>query len=104
MDDQLSSSEVPAPEKWEFRLYIVGQSPKSVLATANLRKICEHYLDGRLYEIHVIDLMADPHLAEADQVIVIPTLVRLFPEPSRRVFGDLSNTEKVVAGLQLQAV
>jgi circadian clock protein KaiB len=86
---------------WYLRLYIAGQSPKSLLALANLRSLCEERLAGR-YEIEIIDLVDYPSLARSDDIIAIPTLVRRLPEPSRKIIGDLSNTERVVAGLELQ--
>ena len=88
-------------ETWELRLYIAGQTPKSVAAFANLKKLCEEYLPGR-YKIEVIDLMQHPQLAAGDQIVAIPTLVRKLPEPLRRVVGDLSNTERALVGLQLR--
>lgn len=89
-------------ETWKLRLYIAGQTPRSIRSFANLEKICTHYLEGKSYEIQVIDLLEDPQRAEADQIIVIPTLVKVSPLPLRKIFGDLSNTEKVLQGLQLQ--
>lgn len=86
---------------WELRLYIAGQTPKSLAAIANLRRICDDHLAGR-YRVEVIDLLETPELAEGDQIIAIPTLVRTLPEPIRRVIGDLSNTEKALVGLQLK--
>jgi len=88
-------------ETWELRLYIAGQTPKSVIAFANLRKLCEEHLPGR-YQIEVIDLMQNPQLAAGDQIVAIPTLVRRLPEPLRRIVGDLSNTERTLVGLQLR--
>ena len=88
-------------ESWQLRLYVAGQSPKSVTAFANLKKICEEYLPGR-YTIEVIDLMKQPQLAAGDQIVAIPTLVRKLPEPLRRIVGDLSNTEKTLVGLQVR--
>ncbi len=89
-------------ELWKLRLYIAGQTPRSITAFANLEILCKQHLKGINYEIQVIDLLNNPQLAETDQIIVIPTLVRLTPEPVRKIFGDLSNTEKVLLGLQLQ--
>ena len=86
---------------WELRLYIAGQSPKSVTAFANLQKLCEEHLPGR-YQIEVIDLMQQPQLAAGDQIVAIPTLIRTLPEPLRRIVGDLSNTERTLVGLQLR--
>ena len=88
-------------EVWELRLYIAGQTPRSVAAFANLKKICEEYLPGR-YKIEVIDLLKYPQLAAGDQIMAIPTLVRNLPEPLRRIVGDLSNTERTLVGLQLR--
>ncbi len=88
-------------ETWELRLYIAGQTPKSVTAFANLKRLCEEYLPGR-YQIEVIDLMQQPQLAAGDQIVAIPTLIRRLPEPLRRIVGDLSNTERTLVGLQLR--
>lgn len=88
-------------EQWLLRLYVAGQTPRSVLAFANLRQICEEYLAGR-YQIEVIDLQAHPELAREDQILAIPTLVRALPEPVRRIIGDLSQTERVLVGLDLK--
>lgn len=91
-----------APEKfWNMRLYVAGQTPKSIAAIANLRKICEEHLAGR-YAIEVVDLAQQPQLASRDQILAIPTLVRQLPEPLRRIIGDLSNTERVLVGLDLR--
>ena len=90
-------------EMWELRLYIAGQTPKSVTAFANLKRLCEEHLPGR-YQIEVIDLMQQPQLAAGDQIVAIPTLVRRLPEPLRRIVGDLSNTERTLVGLQLRPV
>ena len=85
---------------WELRLYIAGETPKSVLALKNLKKYCETYLKDQ-YRIEVIDLLVKPQLAEGDQILAIPTLVRKFPEPIRKIIGDLSNEEKVLVGLNI---
>ena len=90
-----------AEKTWELRLYVAGKTPKSVTALNNLRKYCEKHLKG-IYRIEVIDLLENPQLAEGDQIIAIPTLVRKLPEPMRKIIGDLSNTEKVLVGLQLR--
>lgn len=87
-------------EKWLLRLYIAGQTPKSVKALANLRKICETYLAGE-YEIDVVDLTVNPELGRSDQIFAIPTLVRQLPPPLVKIIGDLSNTEKVLVGLSI---
>jgi circadian clock protein KaiB len=88
-------------ELWELRLYVAGQSPKSITAFANLKKICEEKLAGK-YSIEVIDLTKNPQLAKGDQILAIPTLVRKLPEPIRKIIGDLSNTEQVLVGLNLR--
>lgn len=91
----------PHEEKWELRLYTAGQTPKSVAAFNNLKRLCEEHMPGR-YEIEVIDLMVNPRLAKEDQIVAIPTLVRKLPEPLRRIIGDLSDTERALVGLQLR--
>jgi circadian clock protein KaiB len=88
-------------EVWELRLYIAGQTPKSVAAFANLKRLCEEHLPGR-YKIEVIDLMQHPQLAAGDQIVAIPTLVRKLPESLCRIVGDLSNAERALVGLQLR--
>jgi circadian clock protein KaiB len=87
--------------KWELRLYIAGQTPKSVLALKNITKYCKEHMDGQ-YSIEVIDLLVNPQLAEGDQIFAIPTLVRKVPEPIRKIIGDLSNEEKVLVGLNIR--
>jgi len=89
------------PKEWELRLYVAGQTPKSLAAFANLKKICEEHLGGR-YRIEIIDLLENPKLAKGDQIIAIPTLVRKLPEPIKKIIGDLSNTERVLVGLDLR--
>jgi circadian clock protein KaiB len=86
---------------WELRLYVAGQTPKSLTALANLKNICEEHLAGK-YHIEIIDLLRDPTLARGDQIVAIPTLVRKLPEPLRKIIGDLSNTERVLVGLDLR--
>src|SRR5512138_2159435 len=88
---------------WELRLYVAGQTPNSVRAFANLKKICEEYLAGQ-YQIEVIDLLVNPQLAQSDQILAVPTLVRKLPEPVRKIIGDLSNTERVLVGLDLRPI
>ena len=88
-------------EKWNLRLYTAGQSPKSLAALDNLKRVCEEHLPGR-YSIEVIDLLKNPRLAKDDQIVAIPTLVRKLPEPLRRIVGDLSDTERTLVGLQLR--
>jgi circadian clock protein KaiB len=90
-------------ETWELRLYVAGQTPKSVTALANLQKYCEQFLKGK-YQIEVIDLLKNPQLAEGDQILAIPTLVRKVPEPIRKIIGDLSNQERVLVGLDIRPV
>lgn len=90
------------PKKWQLRLYVAGQTPKSVTAFANLKRLCEEYLAGE-FEIEVIDLIENPRLAKDDQIVAIPTLVRKLPEPIRKIVGDLSDTERTLVGLQLRA-
>jgi circadian clock protein KaiB len=85
---------------WELRLYVAGQTPKSLQAFANLKRICDQHRAGQ-YRIEVIDLLKHPHLAQADQILALPTLVRKHPEPVRKIIGDLSNTERVLIGLDL---
>ena len=89
------------PDNYNLRLYIAGQTPKSMAAIANLKKICEQHLSGR-YDIEVIDLMKNPALAQRHQIVAIPTLIRQLPEPLKRIIGDLSNLEKVLVGLDIQ--
>ncbi|HEY7168701.1 MAG TPA: circadian clock KaiB family protein [Candidatus Binatia bacterium] len=85
---------------WDLRLYVAGQTPKSIAALANLRKICEEHLEDE-YNIEIIDLVRNPHLARKDQILAIPTLVRSLPTPIKKIIGDLSNTERVLAGLDV---
>jgi circadian clock protein KaiB len=89
-------------EVWRLRLYVAGDSEKSLVAFANLKSLCESYLHGR-YEIEVVDLVENPRLARGDEIIAIPTLVRRLPGPLRKIIGDLSDTERVLVGLQLRA-
>jgi circadian clock protein KaiB len=91
-----------AKETWALRLYVAGQTPKSMTAFANLKAICEEHLAGK-YTIEVIDLLVNPTLARGDQIVAIPTLVRKLPVPIRKIIGDLSNTERVLVGLDLRA-
>lgn len=90
-------------KEWVLRLYVAGQTPKSLTALANLKKICEEYLSGR-YVIEVIDLLRNPQLARGDQILAVPTLVRKLPVPMRKIIGDLSNTERVLVGFDLRSV
>lgn len=89
------------PGLYHLRLYVAGQTTKSLAAVANLKRVCEQHLAGR-YEIEVIDLLLNPQLAAGDQILAIPTLVRRLPAPLKRIIGDLSNTEKVLVGLDIR--
>jgi circadian clock protein KaiB len=93
----------PSPEirAYRLRLYVAGQTPKSTLAFRNLKQICDEHLLGR-YEIEIVDLLENPQLARGDQILAVPTLVRRLPEPIKKIIGDLSNTERVLVGLDLQ--
>jgi circadian clock protein KaiB len=91
----------PKKELWHLRLYTAGRTTRSVLALENLKKLCEQHLAGQ-YEIKVIDLLQNPKLARGDQIVAVPTLVRKLPEPVRKIIGDLSNTERVLVGLDLR--
>ncbi|HVF25424.1 MAG TPA: circadian clock protein KaiB [Anaerolineales bacterium] len=88
-------------KSYELRLYVAGQTPKSIAAFANLKKICEEHLAGQ-YDIEVIDLLKEPQLASGDQILAIPTLVRKLPSPIRKIIGDLSDTERVLVGLNIR--
>jgi circadian clock protein KaiB len=87
--------------EWQLRLYIAGQTPKSIKALSNLKKLAEEHLAG-IYSIEIIDLLENPQLAEGDQILAVPTLVRKFPEPIRKIIGDLSNQQKVLVGLNIK--
>lgn len=89
------------PETWELRLYVAGQTEKSLAAFANLKAICEEHLRGR-YSIEIIDLLTNPQLARGDQILAVPALVRKLPPPIRKLIGDFSNTERVLVGLDLR--
>jgi circadian clock protein KaiB len=98
----LSEVQAPAdPDRWELRLYVAGQTARSVAAFDNLKRLCEEHLPGK-YRIEVVDLLQHPQLARGDQIVAIPTLVRKLPEPIRKVIGDLSNVERTLVGLQLR--
>jgi circadian clock protein KaiB len=101
----MSNEELQGPEDgmdfWQLRLYVAGQTPRSLTAFANQKWICEEHLAGR-YRIEIIDLLENPTLAKGDQILAIPTLVRKLPEPVRKIIGDLSNTERVLVGLDLR--
>lgn len=99
-DGSIEPVPTAADERTLLRLYIAGQSPKSLRAIENLTVICEEHLAGK-YEIEVIDLLEHPRLAKGDQIVAVPTLIRALPEPVRRIIGDLSDTDRVLVGLQL---
>ena len=88
-------------ERWDLRLYVAGQTPRSVRAIDNLKRICVEHLEGR-YSIEVIDLLEQPQLGEGDQILALPTLVRRLPEPIKKIIGDLSNEERVLVGLDVR--
>lgn len=90
-----------AEKHWQLRLYVAGKTAKSITAFANLKRICEEHLKG-LYSIEVVDLMEHPQLAKGDQILALPTLVRKLPEPMKKIIGDLSNTERVLVGLDIK--
>jgi circadian clock protein KaiB len=87
-------------ERWELRLYVAGQTPKSLAAFANLKKICETHLRGK-YRIEIIDLLVNPERARADQIVALPTLIRKLPPPVKRIIGDLSNQQRTLVGMEL---
>jgi len=91
----------PGAESWCLRLYVAGQSPRSLRAFENLKELCEIHLAGR-YQIEIIDLMENPKLARGDQIVAVPTLVRKLPEPVRKIIGDLSDSDRVLVGLDLR--
>src|SRR5512138_2026966 len=96
-----SAASKRSQKEYQLRLYVAGQTPKSIAAFANLKKICEEHLAGQ-YHIEVIDLLKKPQLASGDQILAIPTLVRKLPEPIKKIIGDLSNTERVLVGLDIR--
>jgi circadian clock protein KaiB len=103
-DDEIGIVSEPGaePVEWDLRLYVTGQSPKSMRAIANLRLTCEAHLAGR-YRIEVVDLLENPRLAVEDQILAVPTVVRKLPEPIRKIVGDLSDADRVLVGLQLRS-
>jgi circadian clock protein KaiB len=103
MNDNSVEDDVSDNGRYVLRLYVAGQTPRSLLAIKNLKSICEQYLSDR-YQLEVIDLYQQPQLAEGDQIIAVPTLIKSLPEPMRRIIGDLSNTEKVIVGLDLKVI
>lgn len=94
-------SAAPSGETWQLRLYVAGRTPRALTAFANLQAICEEHLAGR-YTIEVVDLLETPQLARGDQILALPTLVRKLPPPMRKIIGDLSDTERVLVGLDLR--
>ena len=101
LSENATTTPSPAGQTYSLRLYVAGQTPKSVLAFTNLKQICEQHLLGR-YQIEIIDLLENPQLARGDQILAIPTLVRRLPEPIKKIIGDLSNAERVLVGLDLR--
>ena len=101
MSPTTNSSPDQTTAEYVLRLYVAGQSSRSITAIANLRRVCEEHLYGR-YEVEVIDLLERPQLARGDQILAVPTLVLKLPEPVRKIVGDLSNTERVLVGLDLR--
>ena len=95
-----SGSDAGEDNRWNLRLYVAGQTPKSLSAFANLKKFCETHIPGK-YDIEIVDLLKDPSRAAEDQILAIPTLVRKLPEPIRKIIGDLSNTNRVLVGFDL---
>jgi circadian clock protein KaiB len=99
--DQPSPGTPPDNERWDLRLYVAGQTDKSLRAISNLNRICKEHLEGR-YSIQVIDLLQHPQLAAGDQILALPTLVRRLPAPVKKILGDLSNQERVLVGLDIR--
>jgi circadian clock protein KaiB len=102
MQQPISPEAFPASSNFVLRLYVAGQTPKCMRAFTNLKRICEQYLSNR-YRIEMIDLLEDPALARGDQILAVPTLVRRTPEPIKKIIGDLSNTQRVLIGLDVVA-
>ena len=102
LSDVRSGEPSSEDKAYQLRLYVAGKTPKSVQAFKNLKEICEEHLQGR-YEIEIIDLLESPQLAQGDQILAVPTLVRRLPEPIKKIIGDLSNRERVLVGLDLRA-
>jgi len=98
----MSMNTMAQEDFYDLRLYVAGQTPKSVAALANLKRFCEEHLAGK-YRIEVVDLVENPKLARSDQILAIPTLVRRLPEPIRKIIGDLSNSERVLVGLEIRS-
>jgi circadian clock protein KaiB len=95
------SARTGPPETWDLRLYVAGRTPRAIQAFENLKRICQEHVPG-IYHIEVIDLLKTPQLARGDQIVAVPTLVRKLPVPVRKIIGDLSNTERVLVGLDLR--
>jgi circadian clock protein KaiB len=102
LSENLPSPSSSGRKAYHLRLYVAGQTPKSVVALTNLKQICDEHLAGQ-YEIEIVDLLINPQLASGDQILAVPTLVRRLPEPIKKIIGDLSNTERVLVGLDLRA-
>ena len=100
-DVSQNRSSADGADRWDLRLYVAGQTPKAIAAFANLQKLCDEHLGVR-YSIEVVDLLKDPQLARGDEIVAVPTLVRRLPQPVRKIIGDLSNTDRVLVGLQLR--
>ena len=98
---QQKTPEQSGAKEWNLRLYVAGQTPRSIAAFANLKRLCEEHLSGR-YTIEIVDLLKHPQLAAGDQIVAIPTLVRKLPEPLRKIVGDLRDTERALVGLQIR--
>lgn len=99
--EQSQKMESSAPPKWDLRLYVAGQTPRSRMALENLQRICETHLNGE-YRIEVVDVLKNPQLARGDQILALPTLVRKLPEPMKKIIGDLTHEERVLIGLDLR--
>jgi circadian clock protein KaiB len=99
--DRVRNKKEPAePVEWQFKLYVAGESARSLAAFANLKRVCETHLEGK-YEIEVIDLQTHPGLAKGDQILAIPSLVRRFPTPAKKIIGDLANEQRLLVGLEI---
>jgi len=98
---RVTANQEPGDDTWNLRLYVAGQTPKSIAAFANLKRMCEEHLKGR-YTLEIVHLMKNPQLAQGDQILAIPTLVRKVPAPIKRIIGDLSNTERFLVGFDLK--
>jgi circadian clock protein KaiB len=101
VEKKKSAKLAPVEEVWILKLYVAGQTPKSIAAFANLKNICEEYLAGK-YQIEIVDLVKNPMLAKGDQILAIPTVVRQLPPPVKKLIGDLANTQRVLVGLDIK--